>query len=187
MRSNGGISPSKRAHAELSPRHLEGDNLVSQFHEAFTETSQILDADTAHAAVLENLNKKIKVQEVINSPKNVAKHYQDMVEVQNWMGSRNPKEASAIIAAQLVAVTATTRHLTDVMLDNEKCNFVTNLYQTHGKKLANFGKEIITSAITQLTPYLIPCTRLCQVFTSTGPRSTPGDLLTSRLLNLEMP
>ena len=93
------------------PRHLGGDNLVAQFHEAFTETSQILDVDTAHVAWLDNLNKRIKVQEVINSPINIARRDQDMVEVQNRLGLRNPKEAPAKISAQLVAVTATTcRH-----------------------------------------------------------------------------
>ena len=40
--------------------------------------------------VLEDLNKRIKVQELYNTEENMARRDQDMAEAQNHLGHRNP-------------------------------------------------------------------------------------------------
>lgn len=74
----------KCAHSELSPstpRDLRGNNLLNQFQDTYLDAHQILDVKQSHIAVLDNFNKRIKVQESINLEENMARRDQDIVEV----------------------------------------------------------------------------------------------------------
>ena len=44
--------------------------------------------------MLDDHNKRVKVQEKINLKENMACRYQDIVEVQNWFGPRDPNKAA---------------------------------------------------------------------------------------------
>ena len=104
IRVKGRISPSKHVYSELSPpttRYLGGDNFLDQFQDAYSDPTQILEVKQSHLAVLDNFNKRIKVQESISSKENMARCDQDMVEMQNWFGPRNPNKASSTITEQL--------------------------------------------------------------------------------------
>ena len=81
--ARGGISPSKRTHSEVSPPtpNVWGDNLWEQFQDANLDPNQILGVSQIHLAVLDDHNKRIKVQEEINLKENMARCNQDMVEV----------------------------------------------------------------------------------------------------------
>ena len=93
------IPPSKRAHSKISPPtpNSWGDNFLEQFQDDYLDPAQILGLKESHLAVLDNHNKRIKVQEKISLKENMARHDQDMVEVQNWFGPRNPDKAALTI------------------------------------------------------------------------------------------
>ena len=87
---------------------------------------QILDLKESHLAVLDDHNKRIKEQKEINLKENMARRDQDMVEVQNWSGPRNPDEVVLTFTQQLLVVKkleGQTRYLTDAMLDDDECTF----------------------------------------------------------------
>ena len=55
---------------------MRGDNLFGQFREAYLDAIKdrrlVFDVQQSHMAVLDDFNKRIKVQESINSEENMA-------------------------------------------------------------------------------------------------------------------
>lgn len=99
---------------------MKGDNLLDQFCDAIQEPKSPLDVKQSHMALLEDLNKRMKVQKLHSTEENVILLDQDMAEVQNCLGHRTPDETSLIVTEQLLVVNAKTEHLTDVMLSINK-------------------------------------------------------------------
>ena len=71
-----------------------GDNFVDQFWDTIEDQGLTLDMSQSHMAVFEHLNKMMEVQEVYNTENSVIQCDQDMVEMQNRLGYRNPDVAS---------------------------------------------------------------------------------------------
>ena len=92
---------------------------MEQFQDALQDPNQILDLKDSHLAVLSDHNKRLKLQEDINSKENMTRCDQDMVEVQNQLGPRDPKEVALTIMGEFLVVKALIQHLTDVMLDDK--------------------------------------------------------------------
>ena len=64
IRATGAISPSKRAHSEMSPPILNivGQSLLGKFQEVLGDPDQNLAVNDIHLALLIDYNKRLKVQ-----------------------------------------------------------------------------------------------------------------------------
>ena len=63
-----------------------GENLLGQFRDTIEIPRLIADVNQSYVTVLEDLNKRMKVQEVCNTEENMMKRNQAMAEVQNHLG-----------------------------------------------------------------------------------------------------
>ena len=191
----GGISPLKRAHSQLSlptAQGMKGDNILYQFRDSYSDAIKehglALDVQQSHMAVLNDLNKRIKVQELYKTEENMALQDQNMVGVQNRLVHRNPNEASLTITEQLLVVKdleTKTQHLTDVMLACDECKMVEYIFKQYGSKLSSLRQQIIKSAFEQIVPFITLLKRFYGMFTCQTPGAVPGDILDAQLQHLE--
>ena len=120
----------------------------------------------------------------------MARRDQDMIEVQNRLGPRDPKEAALTITGEFLVVKALIEHLTDGMLDNKQYEFVKLIYKKFVDPLSNvdtYGKNIVQFAVTQLVTYIKPLQVFSQKYTKSivGVAPDPGNFLDDRLRYLE--
>ena len=112
---------------------------------------------------------------------------QDMVEVQNRLGPRNPKEAALTITGEFSVVKGVIQHLTDVMLDAEQVEFVKLIHDNFAVQLGQldiFVKTLVQSDVTQLVPFMKPLQAFYQKHTKSPIVEAvpdPSDLLDARL------
>ena len=158
IRAKGAISPSKRGHSELSPpiENIVGQSLLGQFQEVLGDPNKVLTVEDTHIALLIDYNKRLKVQEQINTPSEVTRRDQDIVEIQNRLGPRDPDEATCSIAGDMSVMRMVIRHMTDVMLTEDQLAYVTVLYDKYKTNLSTFDDYVVKTVQTMansLIPY----------------------------------
>ena len=173
--ATGAISPSKRAHSEMSPpiQNIVGQSLLGQFQEVLGDPDQNLAVNDTHLTLLIDYNKRIKVQEQINVPSAVARHDQDMVEVQNRLGPHDPDKTTCSIAGELLAMGTVICHMTDVILTKEQVAFIKVLYNKYKVNLSTFDKYVINT-VQSLAIQIIPYITKLQLFQEKHTVALPG-------------
>ena len=173
------------------PQDIGGQNLFVEFTDGVDDPTQILTVNELHCAVLTDYYTRLKVQEQINLPANMARRDQDMVEVQNRLGPRDPDEATCSIAGELLAMRTVIRHMTDVMLDGEQLAFIKVLYNNYKIQLSTFNDFVVNTVQTmvkQIILFITPLQVFYQKYT-VSPRGgvipSPVDFLDTWLQALE--
>ena len=99
----------------------------------------------------------------------------DMVEVQNRLGPRDPDEATCSIAGELSAMRAVIRHMTDGMLTKEQLAFIEVLYDKYKVNLSMFD-EYVVNHVQTLANKIIPHIVKLNLFHKQHTVAPPGSL-----------
>ena len=82
----------------------EGNNLLQAYKDAIGEQGYVADINNQCLTAMENLKKRVKLQELLNSEEILIKIDQDMAEVKNHLGHSNEDIAPLSVPEQLIFV-----------------------------------------------------------------------------------